>query len=60
MYNNNAKKEEAKVHDETQIVIYVDAEKKRANHNDPLTDFIISHDSLNSKKCPVSPIASVF
>jgi hypothetical protein len=35
--------EEAKVYDEKQIVVYVDAEKKRTNHDDPLTDFIISY-----------------
>ena len=46
-------------HDEKQIVVYVDAEKKWTNRNGLLTDFIISHNSLNSKKCPVSPIASV-
>jgi hypothetical protein len=51
--------EEAMEHDEKQIVVYVDAEKKRTNRKDLLTDFIISHDSLNLEKCPVSPIASV-
>jgi hypothetical protein len=52
--------EEAKVYDEKQIVVYVDAEKKRTNHDDPLTDFIIYLDSLrSSKKCPVSPIAAI-
>jgi len=51
--------EEAKVNDEKQIVVYVDAEKKRTNHDDPLMDFIIYLDSLSSKKCPVSPIAAV-
>ena len=38
---------------------HFDAEKKRTNHDDLLTDFIISYDSLNSKKCPVSPITAV-
>ena len=52
--------EEAKVYDEKQIVVYVDAEKKRTNHDDPLTDFIIYLDSLrSSKKCSVSPIAAI-
>ena len=51
--------EEAKVHDEKQIIVYVDAEKKQTNFKDPHTDFIISYNSLNLDKCPVSPIASV-
>ena len=53
--------EEAKEHDKNQIVVYVDSDEneKQTNHKDPLTDFIISHDSLNLDKCPVSPIASV-
>jgi hypothetical protein len=51
--------EEAKVYDEKQIVVYVDAEKKRTNQDDPLTDFIISYGSLSSKKCHVSPNTAV-
>jgi hypothetical protein len=46
--------EEAKEHDKNQIVVYVDSDEneKQTNHKDPLTDFIISHDSLNLDKCP--------